>query len=136
MKTETNMCAPFTYVHVYTGSDGESHIDRLDIAMSTVNFAPPAPPLDLSEPINASQVNILRLSPEWQGEPGDQGEWHNSPVRQWLFYLAGTMILEVSDGSSVSLSPGSVVLIDDSTGKGHRDRLTGNTEVIIAAARE
>ena len=35
------------YVRIYTGSDGETHFEDLDIDLKEVNFAPPAPPVHL-----------------------------------------------------------------------------------------
>ena len=36
------------YVRIYTGSDGETHFEDLEIELKEVNFAPPAPPVQLS----------------------------------------------------------------------------------------
>jgi hypothetical protein len=42
--------------------------------------------------------------------------------------LAGAAELRTSDGESRQFAPGSVVLLEDTTGKGHVSRLLGNEE--------
>jgi uncharacterized protein (DUF362 family) len=42
---------------------------------------------------------------------------------------------ETSDGDRRSHSPGSVVLLKDTTGKGHRARVVGHTDVLAAVVQ-
>ena len=64
------------------------------------------------------------VSPDWYGD------WHPAPRRQFLVYIAGEMEAEASDGEVRRLGPGSIALVEDTTGKGHRSRVVGATEVI------
>ena len=123
------MPTPLSYLRIFADDAGESHVDRVDLAMTTKMFAPPAPPLDLSELSPASTFALLRLPSEWHGE------WHPTPSRQWLFFLTGTVTMKVSDGTSFEVQAGAAVLLEDTTGKGHRTIVLGNTEVIIAAVQ-
>jgi len=36
------------YVRMYADKNGDSHFEDVEVAMSLVDFAPPAPPLNLS----------------------------------------------------------------------------------------
>ena len=123
------MTEPVSYHRIHADSAGESRIERLDLAMRTQMFAPPAAPLDLSDPEAASTVRLLRLAVGWFGD------WHPTPVRQWFFYLAGEATMLASDGSQLTAVAGSIVLVEDTTGKGHQTRVIGNADVIVAAVQ-
>ena len=114
---------------LYNDSDGESHFEEIEVEFSSVDFAPPAPPLDLSEFRDATRVAIMRARPGWEGD------WHPAPGRQLMFYLAGRVEGEASDGTRRTIGPGAVVLVEDTEGKGHRSRVVGEEEVVIAVVQ-
>jgi hypothetical protein len=116
-------------LRIYTGPDGGSHFEELDLPMSSVEFAPPAPPLDLSEFWGATRASILRAPPGWEGD------WHPAPKRQLMFHLAGEIEGETSDGERRTIGPGTVVLLEDTTGKGHRSRVVGNEPAVIGVVQ-
>ncbi len=68
--------------HLFNDSEGESHFGEIEVEFAPVEFAPPAPPIDLSEFRDAKRVAIMRAEPGWKGE------WHPAPCRQLMFYLA------------------------------------------------
>ena len=115
--------------HIYANSDGESHFEELNLPMSSTDFAPPAPPLDLSEFWEAKRVSILRASPGWYGD------WQPAPKRQLMLHLAGEVEGETSDGHVRVIEPGSIVLLEDTTGKGHRSRVIGSEDAIICVVQ-
>lgn len=49
--------------------------------------------------------------------------WHTAPVRQLVVTLAGTLAFVTRDGEEFTLSPGDVLLAEDTTGSGHQWRL-------------
>ena len=114
---------------IYTDSDGESHFEDLDFPMSPTDFAPPAPPLDLSESWDAKRVSFLRAAPGWYGD------WHPAPQRQLMLHLTGEVEGETSDGQVRVIRPGSIVLLEDTSGKGHRSRVIGSEDVIICVVQ-
>ena len=73
------------------------------------------------------------LSPELEGSCsagrgagplGDDpvlGEWHTAPQRQYVMFLKGETEIEVSDGEKRHFKTGDVFLVEDTTGKGHRN---------------
>jgi hypothetical protein len=115
--------------HVFSDAEGESHFEEIDVEMTPVEFAPPAPPLDLSEFRTAKKVAIGRARPGWRGD------WHPAPARQLHFYLAGRIEGETSDGTRRTIGPGTVVLVEDTTGKGHRSWVVGDEEVVIGVVQ-
>jgi hypothetical protein len=44
--------------------------------------------------------------------------------------LSGYRELEVANGQRLSVGPGDILLVEDTTGKGHATRAVGNTDAI------
>ena len=117
------------YTRLYSDDKGESHFEDLEIMFQAVDFAPPAPPLNISTFGAAEQCSILRAEPGWQGD------WHPAPFRQLHFYLSGEVEAEVSDGERRRICAGEFALVEDTTGKGHRSSVIGPSEVVIAVVK-
>jgi quercetin dioxygenase-like cupin family protein len=117
------------YVRLYSDEQGESHVEDMEVEFQTVDFAPPAPPLDISQFGFAQQCSLLRAKPGWEGD------WHPAPFRQLHFYLSGVIEAETSDGEVRRIGTGGVALVEDTSGKGHRSRVVGSADVIIAVVQ-
>ncbi len=50
----------------------------------------------------------------------------------WIFFLSGEMEFEASDGEVRPGVPGQAILLEDTTGKGHSSRVTGNADAVLA----
>ena len=118
-----------TYWRCYTDEAGESHGEEVEAELILRNFAPPAPPMYLSEMLPATGVAFVRFPAGWYGD------WHPTPRRQYFFFLVGAVESETSDGDRRSHGPGSVVLLEDTAGKGHRARVVGNDDVLAAVVQ-
>jgi quercetin dioxygenase-like cupin family protein len=117
------------YVRVYADEAGESHFEDVDLPMQAMDFAPPAPPIQVSPFAPAAAYGFLSSPPGWDGG------WHPTPRRQILFYLAGEVEAETSDGERRRFGPGSVTLVEDTTGKGHTSRVVGASDVLLAVVQ-
>jgi len=117
------------YIRLYSDANGESHFEDLEAQFQPVDFAPPAPPLNISEFGSAENCFILKGPSDWAGD------WHPAPFRQLHFYLSGEVEAETSDGEIRRIGAGSVALIEDTSGKGHRSRVVGSSEVLIAVVK-
>jgi hypothetical protein len=71
----------------------------------------------LGDTLAASGCNICHI-PSGMGEVN----WHNPPHRMLAIWLTGEVEFETSDGDIRRLAAGSVVLAEDTTGKGHISR--------------
>ena len=111
------------YARVYADSGGESHVEHVDVPLAAQDFAPPAPPLNISTPTPAAQSVFVMAPPGWYGD------WHPAPRRQYYVNLAGDVEIQASDGAVLRLSSGDVALLEDVTGKGHTTRVMGDIEV-------
>ena len=114
------------YTRVYTGSDGETHFEDLEMELAEVDFAPPAPPVQLSAFTPATQWGFFAIPPGWEGD------WHPTPTRQIFFYLVGQVEIEVGDGSIRRFGPGDVTIVEDTSGKGHRSKTVGDETALKA----
>jgi hypothetical protein len=117
------------YTRLYSDDNGESHFEDLEIDFHTVDFAPPAPPLEISAFGSAEQCFILRAKPDWKGD------WHPAPFRQLHFYLSGEIEAETSDGEIRRIGAGRIALVEDITGRGHRSRVIGLEDIVIAVVK-
>jgi quercetin dioxygenase-like cupin family protein len=115
------------YVRVQADSLGESHFADSEIPLELRDFAPPAAPLSVSPAQAASEVLFLSLPEGWFGD------WHPAPRRQYLISLSGELEIEVSDGEARKFPPGSIILLEDTSGKGHIVRVVGKETVRLVA---
>ena len=115
------------YLRIFSGSDGCSHFETLNIELNTNDYAPPATPLNTSPVESAKAMLFLELPVGWFGE------WHPTPVKQWLMLLTGECEFETGDGERCRRKAGQAVMLDDTKGKGHRTRVFGEVPVRIAA---
>lgn len=111
-------------VRLYTDDDGQSRFEDLDFVFAAKDFAPPAPPVDVSEAIDASAFMMLRAPAGWTDA------MHPAPARQFFIVLAGSW--EVSAGGETRLlSAGDVVLTEDTSGPGHASTVLEDTVVAV-----
>ena len=117
------------FIRLYSDQSGESHFESLDLEFESVDFAPPAPPLDMAHLGQVESCSLLKAPAGWYGD------CHPAPFRQLHFYLAGALEVETSDGKNVRVGAGDIALVEDTGGKGHRSRVAGTEDVVIAAVR-
>ncbi len=118
---------PFGLVRIYADARGESHFGLKEVSFELADFAPPAPPISVSQ-LQAAEAVLFISSP-----PGWHGDWHPAPRRQLMFLLAGELEVTVSDGETRRCGPGCAVLLEDTVGKGHVSRVVGTERVFMAA---
>jgi quercetin dioxygenase-like cupin family protein len=111
---------PLTYVHVYTDAAGASHFreEHFDFTRGRDNQSS----LHVLEAKGGA--TLLRL------KAGAVEDWHNAPRAWFLIVLQGASEVTTSDGQVRHFGPGSVVLLDDTTGKGHQTRAVGKIDHI------
>lgn len=115
------------YLRIFADSDGCSHFEIKNIGLDSKDYAPPAPPLNTSAAESVERSVFLELPVGWYGD------WHPTPARQWLILMSGECEFEAGDGERLIRKAGDVVLLDDTSGKGHQTKVLGNIAVRIAA---
>lgn len=111
------------YARVFTDPTGETHFEDVEIDLSPVVLAPPAPPLNLSPFTPVARYALCAFSAGWEGD------WHPAPRRQFFLILSGELEFEVSNGEVRRFGEGSMVMLEDTTGKGHIARTVGEEAV-------
>ncbi len=115
------------YGRIWTDAKGESHVEWVDIDLQPVaGYAAGVPVIGVSPGRPASSVHFLQL------EPGFSADWHPAPRRQLLIQLSGTVESELSDGTVEESGPGTMSLVEDTTGRGHRSHVVGDEPVAYA----
>jgi quercetin dioxygenase-like cupin family protein len=113
---------PLSYVHLYADANGASHFREEQFDFRSTRAGGP-----LMHALNTGTgAMLLRL------KPGAVEDWHNAPRRWYLIVVQGMSEVTASDGEVRRFGPGSVVFMDDTTGKGHRTRALGHIDHIAA----
>jgi len=101
-------------VRIYTGADGESHFEDLD-----VDFVDEGAYGRISRMVPAKGVLFREVGGDYDLD------FHTAPRRQYVVNLTGSVEIEVGDGSKRVLGPGTILLAEDTTGRGHISRNVG-----------
>lgn len=112
------------YRRLYASEDGESHVEDIEATYSSIVYAPPAPALDVSEPVDATRHVMMRFPVGWTSE------LHPTPRRQLFVVLSGVLEGETSGGTVMTFKAGDVLLMEDTTGKGHTVKTIGGEDAL------
>ncbi len=108
------------YTRLYSDKDGESHFEDVEV------------PLEGREgqdwwgtisPFTRATSYNFRIN-----GPAYDFDWHPAPQRQMILNLTGTVRIEVSDGEVRVFGPGTALLVEDTTGRGHISKAVGGEE--------
>lgn len=111
-------------IRIFGDESGQSHFDELRIGVELVDLASTAPPVRVSSPIALAAARFSVMP------PGFVADWHPAPRRQYSLHLSGELEVEVGDGEVRRIGPGSIVLLEDVSGQGHRTRVVGEQPVV------
>ena len=100
---------------LYTGSDGESYFDDIDI------------PLEDNGDIGKLSEFMKVTGIIFRETGGDYNyDWHNAPGRQFVIILEGEVEIEIGDGEKRRFGTGDILLAEDTSGRGHISRAVDN----------
>jgi quercetin dioxygenase-like cupin family protein len=100
---------PVVITRIYTGPDGQTHAEEIE-----AKFAPGGD--NEVHKLMANSGAGLRRAP-----PGRVSDWHTAPRRQYVITLSGHGELELSGGQRVSVGPGNIELVEDTTGNSRQN---------------
>jgi len=101
-------------IRVFTGPDGKSHFEDLDI------------PLIHSSAVGETSALQPATGLMFRHTDGSYDyDFHNAPRRQYVVNLRGGVEIEIGDGTKRLLGPGDILLAEDTTGQGHISRAIG-----------
>ena len=93
--------------HLSTGADGHSHVIRGSIRNN--------------HDVIAAESVMFQETPLHSSL-----EWHNAPTTQYVITLAGILEFTLHSGETFTIHPGDVLIALDTTGTGHKWRLTND----------
>jgi hypothetical protein len=96
------------YVRLYTGPDGLSYFEDIEVPMEDRGSG-----TELSSLIPARGMILRRNSADYHLD------FHTAPRKQFIVNLTGTVEIVASGGETRRFGPGSIMLAEDTTGKGH-----------------
>jgi hypothetical protein len=105
------------YVHLYADAQGVSHF-KDEVLVIKPGASGPAP-LAISQSGGATLLALRR---------GQKEDWHRAPRRMYLVALKGMSQVTVGDGEVRRFGPGSLLLMDDTMGKGHITQAVGSED--------
>ncbi|MCW3994664.1 MAG: hypothetical protein NWE98_00760 [Candidatus Bathyarchaeota archaeon] len=79
------------YVTLYSDNNGDSHFKDVEVEFEHINFAPPAPPVELSKYIAANRFVFFRTPPGWYGD------WHPPPKEQFCCCISARFEVTAND---------------------------------------
>ena len=110
-----------TFARIYTGNDQQSYIEDMQ--------PPFGRSVDLEGAMEATPIEGAKGITFRRSPPGHFQDFHTAPRRQYTITLSGEIEVEIGDGTVRRFGPGSVLLAEDLTGKGH------TTKVVSAEPR-
>ncbi len=105
-------------VRLYTGEDGESHIEEMELPFEQMGHALRT----ATEAATGVQFSCLR--------PTQLVDFHTAPRRQYVITLQGQVEIGLGDGTKRIFNVGDIELCEDLTGRGHTTRSVGDVDRI------
>ena len=101
--------------NLYADAKGESHFRDIEVAwVEERNFS------KYSKRLPAAGIIFRETSADYDLD------WHPAPRRQYIINLDGAVKITASDGESRVIGAGEVLLVEDTTGKGHLSKSVGD----------
>jgi hypothetical protein len=118
-----------SYARIYTGADNETHFDDVSVTFVYQDYGTniPAVWFPVDGIMDAAGFHFVSMPAGWVG-----GDWHPAPRRQFIIPLSGEMEFETSDGEKRTIGPGDILLVEDTTGKGHISRMVSSSLGVFA----
>lgn len=99
-------------VRLWTGDDQNSHFEE-----GLIDLNPGVHGDLLTDKLQATATSFQET------QPGGALSWHTAPVRQLVVTLSGTLDFETRPGQHFQITPGDILLAEDTVGSGHTWRL-------------
>jgi hypothetical protein len=114
-----------TIFEICADDSGNSYWNRHVAKFDTVDYAPPLPPLLVSEKFGASGYILIRVPSDLDKVP------HPTPNRQLCVVLGGAIEITTSNGESKKFDAGESFVMADTTGLGHVAQNVGDGEGLV-----
>jgi hypothetical protein len=101
----------FQITKVYSDSNGDSHFEEINIPLKEAGYVG-----KLSDVLPASGMIFREVEPTYDWD------FHTAPQKQYIILLDGEIEIETSLGDKRTFKAGEILLVEDTTGKGHKTK--------------
>lgn len=101
----------FQITRVYSDSNGDSHFEEISVPLQEAGNIG-----KLSEVLPAKGIIFREV------EPAYDWSFHTAPQKQYIILLDGEIEIETSLGEKRIFKAGEILLVEDTTGKGHKTK--------------
>lgn len=112
-------------VTLYSDATADITHFRIDVIEWSENTDPNVSVAAVTKLSPATQVGFVRIP------AGYRSDWHPAPRKQYVMVLRGRMEVEAGDGERREFTPGTVLLVTDVAGRGHRTNALGTEDVFL-----
>lgn len=101
----------FQITRIYSDSNGDSHFEDVEVLLKEageIGF--------LSDTLPANGVIFREVVPAYDYN------FHTAPQKQYIILLDGEIEIETSLGDKRTFGAGEILLVEDTTGKGHKTK--------------
>jgi hypothetical protein len=116
------------YTRLFADSQGASRFEDQESQLQLGFAAPPAEPLYSAQFTPAVEVFWMGAVPAWKGDIP-----HPAPRRMAFVTVQGEYQITASNGETRKFPAGSVLLIEDTTGVGHKTKNISAGDTIVLA---
>jgi hypothetical protein len=113
------------YIRLFADPSGESHFEDVEIEFADNDYTASAPPLGLSPMTEATQFGFMNAPAGWESD------WHPSSARNFFVVINGEWEVTASDGETRRFGPQSLLLVEDTMGKGHKSRVVSDSIAVM-----
>ena len=113
------------YIRLSADHAGESHFEDVEIEFTDSEYTSSAPPLGLSMMSATTEFGFMRTPAGWESD------WHRATARNFFVVVSGEWEVIASDGDARRFGPQSLLLVEDTTGKGHKSRVVSDSIVAL-----
>jgi uncharacterized cupin superfamily protein len=111
---------------IYADKDGGSHFADSEVSFSVAPTTIGLPDMQSSDRMPAATFQLIMTTPSAVADG-----WHPTPLRQFVLFLKGSVDIQTSDGEVRHFEPGSMLFVEDTTGKGHLNHKLNDEELLL-----
>ena len=108
---------------LYSDDQDITHFGDEALGWNVLGSADDAP--EATALLPAKEIGFLHFPASYRSS------WHPAPRKQYVMVMEGAMEVEVGDGEKRIFRPGSVLLVTDTEGRGHKTSAVEGADVVL-----
>jgi gentisate 1,2-dioxygenase len=104
---------------IFADEQGETHFRKVEMRLEMREFAPPSMPVQVTTEIPTTAALFMIAPPGWDKN------FHATPRKQICVMLSGKLTVTATDGETIEMGPGDVLLVNDAASRGHLSQIQG-----------